>query len=189
MKSTYYKDKETVAEYIEMAKDVNGQTLIEKLKQFLPTGTSVLEIGSGPGTDWRILNNHYKVVGSDYSNVFLKHLKGQNPNGAFLKLDAVTLETNQTFDGIYSNKVLIHLNENELDASIKRQAAILNHGGIVCHSFWKGEGSEIFKGMFVQYYHTDTLITAFSNEFELLSIETYSEFEEDDSILLIGRKK
>ena len=41
--------------------------------------------------------------------------------------------------------------------SVKKQYEILNSDGIICHSFWKGEGSEIFKGLFVNYHNETTL--------------------------------
>ena len=55
MKREYYKTKESFEEYIDLAKDVNGRQLIEKLVEILPPGSILLEIGSGPGTDWKIL--------------------------------------------------------------------------------------------------------------------------------------
>ena len=149
----------------------------------------MLEIGSGPGTDWKILNASYKVIGSDNSTQFLDHLRLQNPDGEFLELDAVTLETDKTFDGIYANKVMHHLKDEELADSVKRQHAVLKLGGIICHSFWKGEGSEIFKGLFVNYHNEESLKTFFEDYFEIISIEAYKEFEEGDSLLLIARKK
>ena len=149
----------------------------------------ILEIGSGPGTDWRILNKVYSVTGSDKSSEFLNHLIAENPYGEFLELDAITLKTDKTFDGIYSNKVLHHLKDNELIDSAKRQYEILNPDGIICHSFWKGEGSEIFKGLFVNYHNEIDLKEIYKNYFEILSIESYKEFEEEDSLLIIGRKK
>ncbi len=144
MEGDYYKTKESVSEYIKLAKDVNGKALIEKLKRILPLNSSLLEIGTGPGSDWNILNNSYKAIGSDNSPEFLNRLIGKNPKGEFLELDAATLITNRQFDGIYSNKVLHHLKTKELENSISRQHKILNPSGIICHSFWKGEGSEIF---------------------------------------------
>ena len=185
---SYYKTKESVAEYIRLAKGVNGLKLIERLKGFLPTNSKLLEIGSGPGTDWNILKEAYEVVGSDNSKEFLDHLHDKNPTGQFLDLDATTLKTDPKFDGIYSNKVLHHLNDNELVGSIKRQYDILNPDGIICHSFWKGEGSEVFKGLFVKYHTENTLRTFFEESFETLIMEPYEEFEEGDSLLLIGRK-
>ncbi|MDX5586427.1 MAG: class I SAM-dependent methyltransferase [Aureibaculum sp.] len=189
MEGKYYKTKESVEEYIRLAKDVSGKQLIEKLKRILPANSVLLEIGSGPGTDWKILSESYKVIGSDNSTEFINHLINKNPNGEFLELDAITLKTGKYFDGIYSNKVIHHLTDNELIDSVKRQYEILNSNGIICHSFWKGEGSEIFKGLFVNYHNEAGLKEVFKNYFEVLSIESYKEFENDDSLLLIGKKK
>ena len=189
MNGDYYKTKESVEEYIKLAKDVNGKLLIEKLKQILPPHSSLLEIGSGPGTDWKILHEFYNVTGSDNSNEFLNHLISKNPKGKFIELDATSLKTDIKFDGIYSNKVLHHLRDDELIDSAKRQNEILNSNGIICHSYWKGEGSEIFKGLFVKYHTADTLTKAFKKYFEILSIEEYKEFDDNDSLLLFAIKK
>lgn len=189
MAQDYYKTKESVEEYIELAKDVNGIGLIEKLKDFLTPNSSLLELGSGPGTDWKILNERFNVIGSDNSQEFLTHLRTNNPHGSFLNLDAITLNTEEKFDGIYSNKVLHHLTDEELSSSITRQAALLNSNGIICHSFWKGEGSEIFKGLFVNYHTEQALRSYFESYFEILLIEAYNEFEDNDSLFLIGKKK
>lgn len=185
----YYKTKESVEEYIELAKDVNGGKLIEKLKTFLPAKSSLLEIGTGPGTDWNILKEDFEVTGSDNSQEFLSHLTATNPSGDFLELDATTLNTDEKFDAIYSNKVMHHLKDNELTDSVKRQYEILHPKGIVCHSFWKGEGAEVFKGLFVNYHSESSLKTFFGEYFEVVTIESYEEFEAGDSLLFIGRKK
>ena len=189
MKKEYYKTKESVDEYIKLAKDVNGKQLIERLVERLPSNSDLLEIGSGPGTDWRILKDIYNVTGSDNSASFLRHLITENPDGKFLDLDAITLKTTRKFDGIYSNKVLHHLKDNELIKSVKRQYDILNGDGIICHSFWKGEGFEIFKELFVNYVNKSDLIEIFKDYFEIILIEDYKEFENNDSLLLIGKKK
>jgi cyclopropane fatty-acyl-phospholipid synthase-like methyltransferase len=189
MSGEYYNTKESVKEYIKAAKDFNGSQLIEKLSLFLPEESSLLEIGSGPGTDWRILNKLYKVTGSDFSREFLDHLETGNPNGEFIELDAVTLFTDKKFDGIYSNKVLHHLKDSEIAKSVKRQYDILNSRGIVCHSFWKGTGNEHFKGLFVNYHMESDLEKLFHEFFQILLLETYTEFEDGDSILLIAKRK
>lgn len=189
MVGAYYRTKESVDEYIKLSKDVSGKELIEKLSKILTPGAEILEIGSGPGTDWRILSETYTVIGSDNSIEFLAHLRTQNPLDEFLELDATTLKTGKRFDAIYSNKVLHHLKDDELTSSIKRQHERLNPDGIVCHSFWKGEGSEVFKGLFVNYYSASDLERIFENYLEILSIKEYKEFEDNDSLLLIGKKK
>ncbi len=189
MAENYYNTKASVAEYIKLAKGVNGGELINELKTVLPSNSKLLEIGTGPGTDWELLKRTYEVTGSDSSKVFLSHLVSSHPLGKFLELDAVTLQTDETFNGIYSNKVLHHLKDHELKESIKRQVAVLNPAGIVCHSFWKGEGSEVFKGLFVNYHSEEVLRSYFEDFFDILVLESYGEFESGDSILMIGKKK
>ncbi len=189
MKNKYYLEPDSVAEYLSMAETVNSAKLIDKLRRYLPQRAKLLEIGSGPGTDWRILTRNFEVIGSDFSPLFLKHLKAHNPEGSFLELDAISLTTDLLFDGIYSNKVLHHLDELEIQQSIKRQIEVLNHNGIICHSFWKGRGSECFKGMEVHYRDRSSLETLFGPHFHILYLEPYTEFEQDDSLLLIAEKR
>ena len=189
MQNDYYETRESVAEYIELAKDVSGKALIERFREFIPEESEILELGSGPGTDWKILSQYFKVTGSDFSMEFLKHLKTKHHKGTFLELDAITLETERHFDGIYSNKVLHHLKDQDLKSSVKRQLEVLNPGGVLCHSFWNGEGSESFKGMFVNYHDESSLRGFFSNSFDVLLLEAYREFEDGDSLLMIARKK
>jgi cyclopropane fatty-acyl-phospholipid synthase-like methyltransferase len=187
--SEYYHTSESVKEYIELAKDVSGADLIEELKQVSPQGSKLLELGSGPGTDYNILKEHFKVVGSDYSLEFIKYLKSKYHGADFLYLNAATLDIQETFDGIYSNKVLHHLSDDQLKSSIQGQHEILNFDGIICHSFWKGEGDETFKGMYVNYHNEDDLKQYFGDRFNIIYLKPYKEFEDGDSLLLIGRKK
>ncbi len=189
MPTDYYKSKASVEEYIRLAKDVNGSELIGNLKRFLPKNSTLLEIGTGPGTDWKLLDEDYQVVGSDNSLQFLDHLHSSIPNGRFIELDAVSLPIDEKFEGIYSNKVMHHLKDHELRDSIVRQSEILKPNGIICHSFWKGEGSEVFKGLFVNYHTEESIRLFFDQHFEILMIESYREFEADDSFLLIGKKR
>ena len=184
----YYHTKASVEEYIRLAKDVSGAQLIRKLEGVLAATSELLEIGSGPGTDWALLNRTYQVTGSDNSDEFINHLNSKFPGEEFISLDAGTLLTNKNFDGIYSNKVLHHLHDHELVDSIRRQYEILRPEGVVCHSFWKGKGSEVYNGLYVNYQNKESLVAAFKSYFKVLSVESYKEFEEDDSLLFLGRK-
>ncbi|MDA9066965.1 class I SAM-dependent methyltransferase [bacterium] len=186
----FYKTKESVEQYVKSAEGFDGKVLIDKFTKHLTSKATVLEIGSGPGKDLEILskNPDYKVIGSDNSEEFISYLQNKYSIGNFLKLEADTLETDLKFDGIYSNKVLHHLTDEQLISSVNKQAEILNPNGVVCHSFWKGESSEVFKGLFVNYHTIKEVEELFQNEFEILSIELYKEFEADDSILFIGRR-
>ena len=188
MNNEYYTIQSSVDEYIKLAAEVNSKAIIEKFKQVVPLNAEVLELGSGPGTDWELLNEVYETTGSDFSEVFLAHLKAKYPDGNFIQLNAISLAIEQQFDAIYSNKVLQHLTVKELEASIQRQAALLKKEGIVCHTVWKGKGNEQFKGMSVQYYQKEDLEQLFQPYFKVLNLECYTEFEEEDSLCIIAQK-
>jgi len=182
----YYHTKKSVEEYIAAARRHDGKQLIARLKEYLLPGSHLLEIGSGPGTDWEILKKDYRVTGSDNSKEFLKHLRSRYPEGEFLNLDASSLQCRDLFDGIYSNKVLHHLEDEALIASIKRQNEILRPGGIVCHSFWHGQDSEIYNELFVNYHTDEGIAMLFTDYFEHRLFHFYEEFEKGDSFLYIG---
>ena len=185
----YYNTQESVEEYIKMARGHDGKLIIAKMRKYLPPDSHLLEIGSGPGTDWKLLHKHYHVVGSDQSQEFLNHLHASIPEGEFLKLDAASLNTGSLFDGIYSNKVLHHLEDEALQNSILRQYEILRPGGIVCHTFWHGQDSEIYNDLYVNYHTDQGICTLFGEYFDPVLIRYYKEFEKDDSFLYIGKKK
>ncbi|MBC8346186.1 MAG: class I SAM-dependent methyltransferase [Candidatus Marinimicrobia bacterium] len=188
MTDHFYLTQKTVNEYIKMAKGFDGRDIIKKLKVFLPEHSSVLELGSGPGVDLEILAETYHVTGSDFSQHFLDFISSKLPKMELLLLNAVTLDTQKNFDCIYSNKVLQHLTNDALQLSIKKQSSILNNGGIVCHSFWKGEECYEMKNALFNHHLEEDLDQFFSPHFEILLLEAYKEMEADDSILLIGEK-
>ena len=188
---SFYEDEKNIKQYIEMAEDYDGKYLIKILKKYLPKGSTILEIGMGPGKDLNLLNKDYKVTGSDYSQIFLDLYKKQNKNSniELLKLDARTLKTNQKFDCIYSNKVLYHLTEEELLISLDRQWEILKQDGILFHSFWRGDKKEKSHGLDFIYYTEEKLRKMIDKKFEILEIDLYEEMEKDDSLYIILKKK
>ena len=184
-KKDYYQSKKHVMEYINMAEGYDGKQLIEVLKKHLPARSTVLELGMGPGKDLDILKTHFDVTGSDNSDIFLDMYREVHPNADLIHLDAESLNTNRHFDCIYSNKVLHHLSTKKLKKSIKRQKKLLKHPGILFHSFWHGEKDEIYKGLKFVYYTKNELFNYFSDDFEIIEIETYKEMEDNDSIYVI----
>ncbi|MFN3196546.1 MAG: class I SAM-dependent methyltransferase [Chlorobiota bacterium] len=187
MNDNYYNTREKVEEYIRQAEGYSGQEIIGSLDKYLSKESKILELGSGPGTDFGILSKKYNVVGSDLSIEFLNVLREKFPQMEFLQLDAVKINTSLKFDCIYSNKVLHHLSNSELEQSFASQEFALNPDGLICHSFWKGEGEEIFKGMLVNYQTKESLTRLLQDKFEILVLEDYAEFEENDSVFVIAR--
>lgn len=184
----YYDREENVQEYIQMADGYDGKALIDSLWRFLPDGSTVLEIGMGPGKDLDILREKYVVTGSDSSDVFLDSYRKTHKGADLLNLDAVTLNTNRRFQCVYSNKVLHHLTTRDMEKSFQRQLEILEKNGVALHSLWHGDGEEEIEGLRFVYYSIEGIQKLVPKGFKILEKAIYKEIENDDSICLIMRK-
>ena len=153
----FFDTEKGVNDYIKMAEGYDGKELIKIFENYLLNGSSVLELGMGPGKDLDILGENYAVTGSDNSPIFLEKYKEKNPKADLLLLDAVTINTDRKFDGIFSNKVLHHLTTEDLKTSLKNQKNILNPQGVLFHTFWKGNKTEEMEGLLFVYYEMETL--------------------------------
>ncbi len=184
----FYDEEETAREYIAMADGYDGSELITAMSEHVPQGASVLEIGMGPGTDLNILGQQYRVTGSDNSRFFVDLYRQERPDADLLILDAVKLDTDRKFDCIYSNKVLHHLSQDELQSSLERQNQVLNKGGYLMHSFWKGDRVEEMHGLKFFYRTEAQLRLSFERLYDLISLVTYEELEPDDSIYVLAQR-
>ena len=184
-----FNTRKSAAEYILMSEGYDGRAIIDVLSKYLQPGSTVLEVGMGPGKDIELLEENYQVTGSDLSQVFLDMFREKKPNADLLHLDAVSLETDRRFDCIYSNKVFHYLSHDEMKLSLARQFKVLNPSGLLCHTLWFGEKEIEVKGM-TFYYYTAEMIMAFVNgKFDLVIAQNYREMDTDDSMLLILRRK
>ncbi len=182
---SYYDDKKNVEQYIEMADGYDGAMLIDILRQNLVDDASVLELGMGPGKDYLLLSQHFKVTGSDSSSVFVERFLASHPKADVIQLDAVTMKTERQFDAIYSNKVLYHLTRDELAQSLQAQKSVLKPGGVALHSFWHGEGDEEMHGLHFSYYTDEQLREIVQPQYEIVKIARYTEMETDDSLYIV----
>jgi len=185
----YWDDEKNVDEYIDMAEGYDGRELVGILRGHLEEGATVLELGMGPGKDLDLLGEHYNVVGSDSSSIFLDRYRQEHPDADLLLLNAATMDTDRRFDGIYSNKVLHHLTRQELAESFRRQARALNHGGILLHALWYGDREEEMHGLRFVYYTEDTIRQIIGDQLEIVESQRYTEMEEDDSLCVVLRKQ
>lgn len=182
----FYDEKKTALQYIAMAEGYDGKELIEILRKHLLEGASVLEIGMGPGVDLKLLNRHFQATGSDNSQFFLDRYHDSVPDADLIHLNAVELDTERSFDCIYSNKVLHHLTDEELARSLCRQKAILSNTGLIMHSFWRGTGSEKHHGLKFVYQTEDSVRSIVGNVFNVVDIVVYKEMEDDDSLYVLA---
>ena len=181
----FFDTEEGVLEYERMAQGYDGRDLIARLQAYVPRGSSVLELGMGPGKDLDMLLELYEAVGSDNSTVFLDRYRARKESPDIIRLDAVTLDTDRTFDAIYSNKVLHHVTRNELERSLHRQPELLHPGGIALHSLWYGDKEEEHAGMRFVYYTEDTLAPLVPSSFRLVEQTRYAEMENGDSMFVV----
>lgn len=185
----YFDNEQNVENYLKAAKGHDGADLIERLKTFLPAGATVLELGMGAGKDLALLKQAgYKPTGSDASLVFVERYRKEHGPDSCLHLDALTLETDQRFGAIYSNKVLHLLSEEECVASLRRQAEVLEPGGLLFHSFWAGQGREQYGDMLVQLHTAQSLTEKLPDELSLVDAGSYAEMEEGDSFWVALRR-
>jgi len=183
----FFDDIKNVSEYIKMVENYTGSEFIKSLDRYLSAGSEVLELGMGPGADMDILSGRYHMTGSDRSEVFLNLYRDRHPEASLLHLDAITLETDQKFDALFSNKVLIHLSKAELIQSFTRQKSLLRNNGLLLHSFWLGSREEEFQGLKFHYYQEKDILSFLPSGFEVLETGRYTEMDEDDSFYLLLR--
>lgn len=190
----FFMKEENVNQYIEMTKEYDPTSIVNKVKKYLPKGSTLLELGMGEGRDLELLSKEYKVVGSDNSEVFINKYKEKNKGIEVLPIDATMMNTERIFDCIYSNKVLHHLTKKDFIKSLNLQKNNLNNKGIIFMTLWNGEYREeiMFDGEIrFTYYLENDIREIVKNDYDIVTIETYNEFEEheNDSLLVILRKR
>ena len=185
----YFDDMKNVRDYINMADGYDGKELIEVVKKYLKKGSSILELGMGPGKDLGMLAENYNVIGSDLSQVFIDLYRKEHPDADLMVLDAVKMDTHRRFDCIYSNKVLHHLSREDLKKSFKNQYYVLNKGGLLFHTFWRGDHEEMMQGLRFVYYDPIKILEDVVDDFTLVEMSSYTEMEDNDSFYLVLKKK
>ncbi len=185
----YYDHKRNVEKYIAMMAGFDNSHLIETVFDNLPSGKSMLELGMGAGLDFALLKKAYTATGSDSSKAFLDAYRKIDPSAPLLRLDAVNIATDQTFDYIYSNKVLIHLTDEALKASFKNQAARLTTDGLVFHTFWYGTDQNHFHGLLFNNHTPEEIVRISAPWFSPVRDVRYTEMDPDDSFYIVLKKK
>lgn len=183
----FYDDPDKLDEYEKMCEEYDGSELYTFLEKHLANGSSILELGSGPGYDVKSLQQKYTITGSDLSDEFLRRCRNKYPDIPFLKLDAVAIDTEQPFDCIFSNKVLHHLTMEQLKKSLARQQQVLKANGLFAHTFWLGDKEFTMEGMLFVFHDLDKLKKVISQYFTIVDLYIYKEFEDGDSVFIIAR--
>jgi SAM-dependent methyltransferase len=186
---TLFDTEEGCDQYEKMAEGYDGRTLIERMHAFVEEGARVLELGSGPGHDLKILSERYDVVGSDLSPIFVKRCTARVPGAKAFVLDAVTIATDEVFDAVFSNKVLQHLQSQDLARSFARQADVVRPGGVLFHTLWYGTKTEDYDGLLFVQHTEESVRAALPDALEWVDFWRYEEMEPDDSFVVVLRRR
>lgn len=110
------------------------------LVTLVPTGGSVLEIGSATGRDATILEARgLRVSRTDATQAFVDRLRAQGLTAAVLNV--ITDELGGPWDAIYANAVFLHLNLTELSHVLVKTAAAVVPGGALAFTLKEGDGA------------------------------------------------
>lgn len=184
-----YETPDGVEQYCKMAEGYDSSHYRDRILKSFPKGRKLLEIGMGPGNDFAWLSRIYRTTGTDYSPVFIDKARERFPGADLRVLDGIALETDEKYDGIFSCKVYQHIPLEELKEVFKRQHHILSDKGVIIHSFWIGGKIEDMDDMRFYYHDEKALLTAIEEYFTIIDSDKYMEFEDGDSLFVIGVKK
>ena len=123
---------------------VGGKTIQERidfLKEYSPSGSQILELGSGDGSEAQaLIDAGYKVTASDFSDSFLNILKVKSIPVEYF--DILKDTPSVVYSCIYANAVFVHIAPTDLKNFLDRCKKQLNKGTILFATFLKGTGSE-----------------------------------------------
>ena len=187
----YFKKMENAKEYIALSMDYDPTFIVTNIESHLPFGSTILELGMGPGKDLEVLQNHYDVTGSDNAQSFIDLYNDKNPIKDAIYLDVIEMNIEEKFDCIFSNKVLSHLNRENFIKSLIKQKENLNSNGYIIMSMWKGEYEEVYDidmDINFTYYDRKDIEEIIKPIYSNIEIIEYSELEENDSFLIFCKE-
>lgn len=184
----FYFKKENIKNYQKMMVGSVNSEVLAMVKKHLHTQSSLLEIGSGTGADLVQLAEYYQVTGSDFSPLFVDAFKAQHPGINMIQLDAQTLDINESFDCIYSNKVLYHLSKSDFKKFLSRQEELLNEAGIIFMTLWYGEERMPEEDLIFTYYREEDIKQIVPESLEIKAMQRYTEEATNDSLVVILKK-
>jgi SAM-dependent methyltransferase len=129
----------------ERPREVRRWFLDEALAR-LGEGSTILELGCGPGTDAAGLSAGRRYVGVDLSSVQLSVAKERVPQATFLVGDLTTIPFRPaSFDGIVALYVFMHVPQEELEPTFTRIFEWLRPGGWLMLSLSTNEAEDRFE--------------------------------------------
>ncbi len=114
---------------------------IDATLSLLPPAAKIMEIGSGHGRDARYMHEKgFTVECSDATSAFVKLLQQQGYSARLFNI--VTDSFTTTYDLIFANAVLLHLQPQEFRQALQKIGTALAPQGVFAFSMKHGQGEE-----------------------------------------------
>jgi cyclopropane fatty-acyl-phospholipid synthase-like methyltransferase len=111
-------------------------TFLKEVLKVVPTGSDVLEVGCGPGTDAASLSAGRRYIGVDVSMAQLTIARRHHPHLTLINADVLEIEFRpNSFDAIVAIYVFGHIPAGRIGELFTRTGSWLRPGGWLCASF------------------------------------------------------
>ena len=79
----FYYQRKNIDLYKKMTRNYAPDSTVNRVREYLPDHSALLELGMGPGADLLALSKYYEVTGSDFSPIFLDDFRSAHPELKF----------------------------------------------------------------------------------------------------------
>lgn len=148
--------------HAEHAGQLASQKQIDEFMSLVNPPAKILDIGTGPGYDAKVLSDKYNVTGIEPSSRFAQIAQFECPNARIINADIIDFELGEeVYKGIWTRDALHHIPAKELDNVFSKIAKALVEEGILYLIVREGEG-EIMEaekkdyGKVERFYHLFT---------------------------------
>lgn len=145
-KTTIASYDQTVEKYIQNVDPLYPAQEGEKFMKLLHKGSTILDLGCGPGRDTKIFTEKgFKVTGIDLSEKMIEAARKRVPNADFRVMNLKKLLfTEAQFDGIWASAAYLHIPRQNIPQALGEARRVIKNHGVFFVSVKKGEG-EILK--------------------------------------------
>ncbi len=180
MDSTEYYNK-NATEFFDKTVDLDLQQYLDRFREFIPEGGSILDLGCGSGRDSAyFISMGYDVTALDGSEEMCS-LASVHIGQEVLHMSFSEMDFDDVFDGVWANASLLHVPKSEMEGIIAKIIRSLKQGGALYMTFRYGD----FEGADGDRYFTDyrardlkELVAGFE-ELELIDIKRYEDIRPD----------
>ncbi|SRR6266702_3123400 len=138
-----YEDTKT---YEDSTRLLMPKTELDEFLGYLAPGSFILDAGCAYGRDTEYMKSKgFQLEAIDLSPALIARAKELQPDVSFAVKDVRdTGFSDGTFDGIWCNATLLHLNDEDITKALQEFKRILKPSGVLAVSLKKGEGTSEF---------------------------------------------